>query len=843
MKARRFRVAFSFAGEYRGFVAKVARILADEFGEAAILYDKFHEAELGRHDLGIYLSTLYAEESDLIVPVLCPNYDQKRWTGWEWLQIYGVLTKAEGYRVMPCRFGHASVDGLSPAAGFVELDHKTPEEAARLILERLAINEGRPRNYETDAAEPSETVRHTAIPNNLPRLQPFFGREDELGRIAEALHPDSRTWGVLIDGPGGMGKTSLAVRAGYDCDPSQFQRIVFVSVKDRELDDDGARELGIFILPGFTEMLNELAREVGHPGIANAPVDHRVRLLLDALRPAEALLILDNLESLPKADRDQLFTFVKRLPQGCKAICTSRRRIGSGSEELILEQLSQDAALQTLADLAQRNKLLEKTSENERIALYKATGGKPLLLRWLAGQLGRGSCRTFSDALSFLHSCPPENDPLEFVFGDLAREFTDVETRALVALTYFGMPIKLKHICALAEPLSPAEELRLSRASKFGTPDPEPDTVDSEEAPSIVVSEGEVRAALRSLANRSLVVPDQEEQAFALVPLVADFLGRNRPEIVAETGDRLEKRAFALAVENGYGFFDCFPVLDDSWPTVCAALPRFVCGPNGQLQTACRALRTYLFCMGRWDEAISLSEQAENKAVLEGDFQNACERAIEAGRIYEARRQAEPIFACAKRAEAHCKCARVTGHLLAGAIHLRGHGHLLAGDRAAAIATFHEALELRRASTPLKKAVAQDLCCLADAEVEAGDNDAAQFHYHEALRVAAAVGGGPLQAYIKGRMATSALRSSDWAQAGALALAALSEMERINWLQYVAVNCHTLANALAQQAKQVEALAYARRAVEIYSSLRSPELEMARQTLRKCEASSTTELE
>src|SRR5205823_5419697 len=171
-----------------------------------------------------------------------------------------------------------------------------------------------------------------------------------------------------------------------------------------------------------SKMLNELARELAQHDIAKSPEDQRIRLLLDALRPAQALLLLDKLESLPKTERSQVFTFVKRLPPGCKAILTSRRRIGSGSEELILEKLDQDAALATLADLARRNPLLARTSEAERIALYTQTGGKPLLLRWVAGQIGRGSCRTFTDALAFLRSCPPENDPLEFIFGDLAQE-------------------------------------------------------------------------------------------------------------------------------------------------------------------------------------------------------------------------------------------------------------------------------------------------------------------------------------------------------------------------------------------------------------------------------------
>jgi hypothetical protein len=171
---------------------------------------------------------------------------------------------------------------------------------------------------DTPKVASSSPVLKTFIPNNLPRLQPFFGREKELAAVREALDRESRTWGALIDGPGGMGKTSLAVRAAYDCTPDQFQRIIFVSVKDRELDDDGERKLTGFILPGFLQMLNELARELEQPDITKAPEDQRIRLLLDALRPAQILLILDNLESLSKADRDQLFTFVKRLPRAVK---------------------------------------------------------------------------------------------------------------------------------------------------------------------------------------------------------------------------------------------------------------------------------------------------------------------------------------------------------------------------------------------------------------------------------------------------------------------------------------------------------------------------------------------
>ena len=91
--AKRFRIAFSFAGEKREFVKATADILAKKFGEDKILYDQFHEAEFARYDLGIYLPKLYSEKSELIVPVLCANYDQKRWTGWEWGTYLWIIDK------------------------------------------------------------------------------------------------------------------------------------------------------------------------------------------------------------------------------------------------------------------------------------------------------------------------------------------------------------------------------------------------------------------------------------------------------------------------------------------------------------------------------------------------------------------------------------------------------------------------------------------------------------------------------------------------------------------------------------------------------------------------------
>ncbi|MDH4249705.1 MAG: tetratricopeptide repeat protein [Nitrospira sp.] len=520
--------------------------------------------------------------------------------------------------------------------------------------------------------------------------------------------------------------------------------------------------------------------------------------MLDALRGTQTLLVLDNLESLVKRERDTLFTFVKKLPAGCKAILTSRGRIGSGAEELILEKLSQQAALDTLAELATHNQLLAKTSNAERHVLYRETGGKPLLLRWTAGQLGRGHCLTFTDALHFLRSCPEGNDPLEFIFGDLVEDFSDAETKALCALTYFTLPVKVEHVATIVAL-------------------PEPDT----------------DRALRSLTVRSLAVPTDELKAFTLVPMVADFLRKKKPEVVAETGDRLEKRAYALIIENGYDNHTCFPTLEAAWPGIAPALGLFLASDNERLQTLCAALQTFLDFQGRWDEWLALNEKAEARALADADHDRAGWRAYDAGYIHSLRRQADDVLTCADRAAAHW--AKAGAREWAIAIFLRGSGHELKKDYPAAIAAYRETLDLHRSLAAESVDVAICLNSLAVAENGSGHFATAEEHYREALRVARAVGYDEGVAMYTGNLANLVLHRKDWPTAEALAREALPLSEAVGRQELIAEDNRRLAHALVRQGKSAEALPYARRAVDIYVRLSSPDLVWAQATLAECE--------
>ncbi len=657
--------------------------------------------------------------------------------------------------------------------------------------------------YPTPPAPQSQFTSGQLARNTLPTQGFFVGREKELDIIKSALSPDSRTWGALIDGPGGIGKTALAIKAAHDAPAELFERKIFITAKVRELTAEGEAKLTDFTRPTYLAMLDELGKELGADGLEKLAPDERPDELRLALAGKKALIIFDNLETLPEDERTRLFQFLSRLPEGNKAIVTSRRRTDVDARIVRLDRLARDEALQLIAELAAKYPRLDRASQKEREDLYEITQGNPLFIRWIAGQLGRdgSQCRTIADACAFIDKAPKGNDPLEYIFGDLLETFTEDETKVLAALTYFSLPAKLKWLAEMTD-----------------------------------LPERAAETALEDLTDRSILTSDLPAQTYFLPPLTAKFIRTRRPEAVTQTGDALTDRAYALALQYGGESedYEKFPMLDAEWGFVSAALPRLLTGDNDRLQTVCAQLNRFFDFTGRWDDWLWLSTEVETRAIAANDKEKAGWRAYWAGWVHYLRNQPAEVLACAARASEHWQDSNPRNKAIA--IALRGYGHTLNEDYPAAVTAYSEVVELHRSISPESDDVATALNDLAGAESANKDYPAAERDYREALRIDKTNENDEGIAIRTGNLAALALDREQWAEAESLAREALALDEKVGRQELIAGDCHRIAIALLKQNRATdEALSLSRRAVEIFTRLRTSDLQSAHETLAEIE--------
>ncbi|MFN0149618.1 MAG: TIR domain-containing protein [bacterium] len=137
----RFKVALSFPGEKRAYVAEVAAEVKKRLGRGTVFYDKDFTAQLARPNLDTLLQRIYLNNSDLVVVFLCAEYERKDWCGLEWRAIRNIIKNKNDHAIMFMRFDEADVSGTFSIDGHVSLEEHTPLESARLIVERVRLND------------------------------------------------------------------------------------------------------------------------------------------------------------------------------------------------------------------------------------------------------------------------------------------------------------------------------------------------------------------------------------------------------------------------------------------------------------------------------------------------------------------------------------------------------------------------------------------------------------------------------------------------------------------------------------------------------------------------------
>lgn len=295
--SKRFRIAFSFARDKRAFVAEVADLLAKRFGREQILYDKYHEAEFARSNLAFHLPALYHDNTELVVAVLCKDYEKKEWCGLEWNAIYGRIKKRDANAVMLCRFDRVEGEGLFELAGFLDLDDKTSNQVATLITERLALNQGHPKDYYA-----CDSQAGPDWPLNPPPLDwPVADHSEAQDAFARLITQTTASRLLFIRDLSGTGKTHLSnqfLRHALGLSRTTCGRFDFKGSLDMDIE-----------LRAFAERL-EVALPAPGTGVTSQ-LGHVLRSLKNVASPT--LLILDTFEQAGEAERwvrENLLPFV-----------------------------------------------------------------------------------------------------------------------------------------------------------------------------------------------------------------------------------------------------------------------------------------------------------------------------------------------------------------------------------------------------------------------------------------------------------------------------------------------------------------------------------------------------
>ena len=151
----------------------------------------------------------------------------------------------------------------------------------------------------------------TALPNTLT---PFISRQAELAQITQGLSSEACRLMTLI-GPGGVGKTRLAMRAAADDAPAWADGVWLVLLED--------------VFTGHS-LEESLGQALGIPFNISLP---RRSQIYNFLREKELLLVLDNFEQVI-GQADVVKSILDHAPR-VKVIVTSRQRLEIRGEQLI----------------------------------------------------------------------------------------------------------------------------------------------------------------------------------------------------------------------------------------------------------------------------------------------------------------------------------------------------------------------------------------------------------------------------------------------------------------------------------------------------------------------------
>lgn len=216
--------------------------------------------------------------------------------------------------------------------------------------------------------------------------QTLIGRDSYVEEIIDVLHQKKAPWLVTIDGMGGIGKTTLALNVAVELKKGgTFAKVVWISAARRI---DSYNTLPQHNALTFDSILTAIGHELGDKDIPKLQGKEKEQKVKALLKEQPILIVLDNLETAVDP-LDSIMSQLNSFLNPSKALLTSRVRFKGESYAIHLEGISNEDAIIFMRQdaLLKRNKSVENLSLEILENIASATGGSPLALQLVVGQL------------------------------------------------------------------------------------------------------------------------------------------------------------------------------------------------------------------------------------------------------------------------------------------------------------------------------------------------------------------------------------------------------------------------------------------------------------------------
>ena len=344
LQANDLTIAFNTSAEYWFDVAALEQVGENASADELIAVLSQYQGELlpGFYDEWVVLerehsNSIFEHNMARLMSLL---QDEKRWLdildwGERWIKLGQKPEPA--YRAL--MYAHAAKGDMSKVAATYERCVKSfgefsfePSDQTQELFEKLKSGEEIPKNISISTSL-SAKERFSTIP--IP-LTSFVGREKELKEIAQQL---SFSRLLTLTGPGGVGKTRLAIQTAHDLSKKYKDGVLWVSLVG--LSDDS-------LIP------QEIAQTLN---VSEKPQEKFIETLKTHLKLKELLLVLDNCEHLIRACAQYSEQLLGACPK-LRILATSIEALGIFNEtiwqvpSLPLPEIQQEISLKELREFA-----------------------------------------------------------------------------------------------------------------------------------------------------------------------------------------------------------------------------------------------------------------------------------------------------------------------------------------------------------------------------------------------------------------------------------------------------------------------------------------------------------